>query len=79
MITKILNALGVKFTIYSVPDMEKDDDRREYIINNLPKFDAVISGNPLTTSIFKKIKYAISNIKTTKDIKATAIRHMIHI
>ena len=79
MITKILNSLGVKFTIYPLPDMEKDDDRKEYVINNLPKFDAIISGNPLTTSIFKKNKYAISNIKITKDIKSTAIKHMIHI
>ncbi len=79
MITKILNALWVKFTIYPLPDMESDDDRKNYIINNLPKFDAVISGNPRTTSIFKKTPYKICNIKITKDIKSTAIRHMLHI
>jgi len=79
MITKILNAIGVKFTIYPLPDVESDDDRKNYAITNLPKFDVVISGNPLTTSIFKKAKYKICNIKITKDIKSTAIRHMINI
>jgi len=79
MITKILNAMGVKFTIYPLPDMESDEDRKHYIITNLPKFDIVISGNPRTISIFQKTSYKICNIKITKDIKSTAIRHMLYI
>jgi len=79
MITKILKALSIKFTIYSLPDMESDEDRKNYIIKNLPPFDVVISGNPWTTGIFKKTKYKICPIKITKDIKATSIRHMLHI
>jgi len=79
MITKILNAIGVKFTIYPLPDVESDEDRKNYIIKNLPRFDAVISGNPRTTSIFKKVKYPMCNIKITKDIKSTTIRHMLHV
>jgi nicotinamide-nucleotide adenylyltransferase len=79
MITKILNALGVKFTIYPLPDVESDDDWKNYAITNLPKFDVVISGNTWTTGIFKKAKYKICNIKISKDIKSIAIRHMLHI
>lgn len=79
MITKILNSLWVKFTIYPLPDVESDDDRKKYIITNLPKFDVVISGNQRTSSIFKKTSYKTCNIKITKDIKSTTIRHMIHI
>ncbi len=79
MITKILNSLWVKFTIYPLPDVESDDDRKNYIIKNLPKFDVVISGNPRTSGIFKKTPYKICTIKIIKDIKSTAIRHMIHI
>ena len=79
MVTKILNAIGVKFTIYPLPDMESDEDWKNYIIKNMPNFDVVISGNPRTSSIFKKTPYKICPIKIIKDIKSTSIRHMIHI
>ncbi len=79
MITKLLKSLGTKFTIYPLPDMESDEDRKEYIFKNIPKFDVVVSGNPWTSSIFKKIKYPLCPIKITKDIKSTSIRHMLHI
>ena len=79
MVTKILNSIWVKFTIYPLPDIESDDDWKNHIIKNMPKFDAIISGNPRTTSIFKKTPYKICTIKIIKNIKSTAIRHMIHI
>jgi len=79
MISKILKALNIKFTISPLPDMDSDEDRKNYIIKNLPKFDTVISGNQWTTSIFRKTKYPICTIKIIKDIKSTVIRHMLHI
>ena len=68
----------MKFTIYPLPDGESDDDWKNHIINTLPKFDVVISGNPWTTGIFKKTKYKICTIKTIKDINSIAIKHMLH-
>lgn len=79
MITKILNAMGVKFTIYPIPDVEKDENRKEYIMSNIPKFDCVISGDIWTTNIFKKTKYPICNIKIMKDIQNSSIKHMLHV
>ncbi len=79
MVTKVLKALHIKFSIYAVPDMDSDEDRKNFIIENLPKFDMVISGNPWTSDIFKKTKYKICILKIRKDIKSTTIRHMLHI
>ncbi len=79
MISKILKALNIKFTIYALPDFDSDADRKNYIINNVPNFDTVISGNPRTSGIFKKTKYGVLSLKITKDIKSTAIRHMLYI
>jgi nicotinamide mononucleotide adenylyltransferase len=79
MISKILKALNIKFTIYALPDFDSDEDRKNYIIKNVTNFDTVISGNPRTSGIFKKTKYEVLSLKITKDIKSTAIRHMLYI
>lgn len=79
MISKLLETLKIKFTIYPIPDMESDEDRKNHIIRNLPKFDVIISGNARTTSIFKKTEYPICTVKISKEIKATTIRHLLYI
>lgn len=79
MISKILKALNIKFTIYALPDFDSDEDRKNYIIKNVTNFDTVISGNPRTSGIFKKTKYEVLSLKIMKDIKSTAIRHMLYI
>ncbi len=79
MITKIMKALNIKFTIYALPDFDSDEDRKNYIIKNIPAFNVIISGNPRTSWIFKKTKYKVVPLKITKDIKSTTIRHLLHI
>lgn len=79
MISKVLKSLGINFTIYALPDFDSDEDWKNYIIKNVPNFDTVISGNPRTSGIFKKTKYGVLPLKIIRDIKSTAIRHLLHI
>ncbi len=79
MIDKLLKTLNIKFTIYPIPDMEKDEDRKNHITNTIPEFDMVISGNIWITNIFKGTKYPICKVKINKEIKSTSIRHLLYI
>ena len=39
MISKILKTLGIKFSIYPLPDVDSDEDWKNYIIKNVPSMD----------------------------------------
>jgi nicotinamide mononucleotide adenylyltransferase len=60
--------------ILPIPDFPTDEERKNYIIKNLPPFDTVITGNPRTREIFQKAKKKILRLKIRKEIKGEYVR-----
>ncbi len=75
MITKTLRNNSItNFKIYPVPDLYNDKKWVDYVRNNLPKFDAVYTGNKWTYECFKKFNFKIKKIRLVKGINSTIIR-----
>ena len=78
MISKTLKNNKIKtFKIFPVPDLYDDAKWVNYIIKNLPKFDAAFSGNEWTIRCFNKHKIKSFKIKLVKGISSTKIRELI--
>ncbi|HLC50325.1 MAG TPA: nicotinamide-nucleotide adenylyltransferase [Candidatus Nanoarchaeia archaeon] len=77
MVTETLKKNKIKnFRMYHIPDAKTDAQWIKYIKKNLPKFDAVYSGNKRVLGIFKKYS-RIKKIKLIKGISSTKIREMM--
>jgi nicotinamide mononucleotide adenylyltransferase len=64
----------VKIEILPIPDFPTDEEWKNYVIENLPPFDTVITGNPRTREIFQKAKKKVLRLKIRKEIKGEYIR-----
>lgn len=78
---KILESLlwdqPFSYEICAIPDVWDDAIWYKYVINNLPKFDSIISGNPWIEWIFKAQWYHIFVPHITCKIKWTNTRKAI--
>ena len=61
------------YTIFPLPDFGDDKKWTEYIVNLLPKFDVVYTGNEWTERCFKS-KYKIKKVEIIEGISSTIIR-----
>ena len=78
MIIKTLKNNKTKnYKIYPVPDLYNDRKWVGYIKKNLPKYDAVYSGNFWTLRCFKRHDSKVKKIRLIKGISSTIIRNMI--
>jgi nicotinamide-nucleotide adenylyltransferase len=66
----------IKFSIYPIPDFGNNQKWVDYILKNLPHFEAVFTGNINTEKCFFHIKKVII-LKINKNIKATQIRKLL--
>lgn len=77
MIAKTLkNSKILNFRIFPVPDLHDDIRWADYILKNLPKFDASYSGNGWTIRCFKKKSIPCTKIRLLKGVNGTKIRMM---
>ena len=65
------------FKIYSIPDLYNDVKWVNYILKNLPKFDALYSGNDWTIRCFRKHNIKAKKLKLINGINSTKIRKLI--
>lgn len=60
--------------IYWIPDFNNDELWKNYILENIPQFDYIISGNPWVCDIFNKTGIKTISIKRNIEISASTIR-----
>ena len=78
MISKVLKNNKINnFKICPIPDLYNDVKWVNYILKNIPKFDAVYSGNEWTIMCFKKHRIKAKKIKLASGISSTKIREMM--
>ena len=78
MIAAALKSRKIRnYKIYPVPDLYNDVKWIGYIKKNLPKFDAVYSGNKWTIKCFKKYDSKAKKVRLINGISSTKIREMI--
>jgi len=63
-----------KCMIISLPDINSDAHWVDYIVDNVPEFDIVISGDGLNKDLFSKAGYKIFELDRWNDISASRIR-----
>jgi len=68
-----------RITLMPIPDFATDSERYEYIIDRLPSFDVVVSGNERVQEIFDSCSYEIFDpeANTNVDTHATQVRQRI--
>ena len=75
MISNTLKNNKIKnIKIYPIPDLYNDKKWVDYVRNNLPKFDAVYTGNKWTYECFKKFNFKVKKIRLVRGINSTIIR-----
>lgn len=69
------NIMG--YAIFPIPDFNEDSKWVQHIEKNLPKFDAVYTGNEWTERCFKKFGYNVKKVNMIDGVSSTVIRDMI--
>ncbi len=67
----------IKVTCATIPDFGDNDAWLNFILTNLPTFQAIASGNARTQDIFLARGYSIVDLKIRKMSKASNIRKFI--
>ena len=68
---------SIEASYATIPDFGDNVQRFDYIVKNLPSFDAIASGNDRTKDIFSSRGYAIVSLEIRKIVKASNIRNFI--
>ncbi|MFZ2151360.1 MAG: NUDIX domain-containing protein [Candidatus Absconditicoccaceae bacterium] len=67
--------LGI--AIYPIPHSNDGEQRKNYILKNLPKFDYIISSNPMVREGFKDANKLFFQTSITTNTRASVIRNKI--
>ena len=80
-IESLTKPLGIPFEIVPVPDFETNEAWVDYILNEIPSFDTIYSGNPIVEMCFRELFQKTSQTFCYLDIqhivKSTVIRQKI--
>ncbi len=78
MIEDVLKTEKIKgCRIFSLNDINNDDEWVSHVEKNMPAFDVVFSGNPRVINLFRKAGYDVMEIKLIEGINGTLIREKI--
>ncbi len=78
MINEVLKSEKIKNSkIFTLNDINSDDNWVAHVEKHVPKFDAVYSGNPRVVNLFRKAGYRVKEIEMIEGINATKIRENI--
>ena len=66
-----------KIEIYPIPHSNDSEQWKAYILNNLPKFDCLISSNPMVRVWFKDTGKSFFETSVTTNTRASIIRNKI--
>ena len=68
---------NLEIEIYPIPHSNDGEQRKNYIINNLPKFDYIISSNAMVWEWFKNTDKLFFQTSVTTNTRASVIRNKI--
>lgn len=63
--------------IYPIPHSNDSEQRKHYILNNLPHFDCLISSNPMVREWFKWVDITFFQTSVTTNTRASVIRNKL--
>ncbi len=69
--------IAIEFEVLAIPDFDTNTQWVEYIMENLPSFEVVFSGNPITSQCFNNTNIKFRTLEYNKIIKASTIRQKI--
>ena len=67
----------MNYRILYIPDFHDDKKWMDYIVENIPKFDVVYTGNEWTERCFKARGYKVKRVDMLENISSTIIRDRI--
>ena len=65
---------NIKVEVYQIPDFWNNEQWLNYLNNNLPHFDYVLTGNPRVQEIFEATNKTVIPIEMKINIKASSLR-----
>lgn len=77
--TMIHSTFGKDTSVHPIPDFWDDNQWANYVIENMPPFDCVITGNPWVKKIFEARGIPTINLEIKTPIKASHIRKYLSV